>query len=553
MYRYFFKEVAMEKDVRQINELGKKLFCALTLSACWMSCSNVPATEIPALLKEKVVKANIAPSAGEFSVKAELDRTMILSDGMQSLYLLVQFDVPEKSDTESIRPRLNCGIVIDRSGSMEEKNKLEFARSSAAQLVDSLTQHDNIAIVEYDDLISTLYPSSPVTEKTRIKKLINTLEPRGSTNLCGGMLQGIEEVKKSYQQGFISRVILLTDGLANQGITDPQQIAVLVRNARRQGISISAMGLGIDYDEDLLQMIAENGGGNYYYIESATQIAHIFKQELNTLTEAVADNIQCKFIRDDAIDSITVYGYENSVDGKTVVVPLSSLHSGEKRTLLLKVSLKTVKNPKQNLGNIEITYNGRKKGTISKIVASVSVSCTNDSNAVVKARNNRVTADALLIEADQSHAKYVELYESGRKDEAKKNIQVLSRTLTNANRYLNDTKILKKLEALSLESNDMDNADRDINLKKSYLKSNKQRLLYAQKGKRAKYILQSGDNGGDVEDLQRVLQSQNLYSGPIDGKYSDKVKSAVTAYQKSNGIDSDGVAGPSTLRSLQLY
>jgi Ca-activated chloride channel family protein len=455
----------MKKDVLQINGLRKKLLCALTLSACWMSCLNVPAKEIPASLKEKEIKTNIAPSTGEFNMKVELDRTMILSNGKQSLYLLVQFDVPESSKSSSTRPRLNCGIVIDRSGSMGEKNKLEFARYSAAQLVDSLTQRDNLTIVEYDDLVSTLYPSSPVTEKATIKKLINTLEPRGSTNLCGGMLQGIDEVKKSYQQGFISRVILLTDGLANQGITNPQQIAALVRNARMQGISISAMGLGLDYDENILQMIAENGGGNYYYIESATQMAHIFKQELNTLTEAVADNVQFKFVHDQAIDSVAVYGYESSVDGKTVLVPLSSLHSGEKRSLLLKVSLKTGKNPKQSLGTIEITYNGRKKGMISKIEASVSVNCTNDSNAFVKARNNKVTADALLIEADQNHAKYVELYESGRKDEAKKNIQVLSQALTNANRYLNDTKILKKIEALSLESNDMDDADRDINLK----------------------------------------------------------------------------------------
>jgi murein L,D-transpeptidase YcbB/YkuD len=181
------------------------------------------------------------------------------------------------------------------------------------------------------------------------------------------------------------------------------------------------------------------------------------------------------------------------------------------------------------------------------------VECTKSNDEVEKSRNGSVYAEALLIEADQSHEKFVALYEDGRKDEAKAQIQALSQTLSSANRTLNDTKIAKKLEALSMESNDMDVADRDINLKKSYLKSNKQRLMYAIKGKRAKYILQNGDNGGDVEELQRLLQSQKLYNGPVDGKYSDQVKNAVTEYQKANGIDSDGVAGPLTLRSMKLY
>jgi Ca-activated chloride channel family protein len=366
------------------------------------------------------------------------------------------------------------------------------------------------------------------------------------------MLQGVDEVKKGSQHGFISRVILLTDGLANQGIVDPQQIATLVRNARKEGISVSAMGLGLDYDENLLQMIAENGGGNYYYIESATQMAHIFEQELNTLTEAVADNIKCTFTGNE-IDSVIVYGYEVSGNEKVVEVPLSALHSGEKRSLLMKVFITPEKKPVLDVGTIEVVYTGSKMEKSSKVTIPVTAEYTNDSAVAERSRNEKTYAEALLIEADQSHEKIVALYESGRKDEAKVDIEEMGRTLANANQYLKDTKIAKKLEALNMESNDMDVADRDINAKKSYLKSNKQRLLYAKKGIRAKYILQSGDNGGDVENLQRKLQAQNLYSGPIDGKYSGRVESAVKKYQEANGIDSDGVAGPSTLRSMSLY
>jgi murein L,D-transpeptidase YcbB/YkuD len=205
------------------------------------------------------------------------------------------------------------------------------------------------------------------------------------------------------------------------------------------------------------------------------------------------------------------------------------------------------------VGTIEVVYTGNKKDGLSKVTVPVSAEYTNDSTVAEKSKNSSVYAEALLIEADQNHEKIVALYESGRKDEAKVDIEEMGRTLANANQYLKDTKIAKKLEALNMESNDMDAADQDINAKKSYLKSNKQRLLYAKKGMRAKYVIQSGDNGGDVEQLQRKLQAQNLYSGPIDGKFSVQVESAVKEYQKANGIDSDGVAGPSTLRSMSLY
>jgi Ca-activated chloride channel family protein len=310
--------------------------------------------------------------------------------------------------------------------------------------------------------------------------------------------------------------------------------------------------LGLDYDENLLQTIAENGGGNYYYIESATQMAHIFKQELNTLTDAVADNIKCIFTGG-AIDSVIVYGYEAAGNKKVIEVPLASLHSGEKRSLLMKIFITPGKKSILDVGTIEVVYTGNKKDGLSKVTVPVSAEYTNDSTVAEKSKNSSVYAEALLIEADQNHEKIVALYESGRKDEAKVDIEEMGRTLANANQYLKDTKIAKKLEALNMESNDMDAADQDINAKKSYLKSNKQRLLYAKKGMRAKYVIQSGDNGGDVEQLQRKLQAQNLYSGPIDGKFSVQVESAVKEYQKANGIDSDGVAGPSTLRSMSLY
>ncbi|MFO0007257.1 MAG: hypothetical protein ACK559_39695, partial [bacterium] len=87
----------------------------------------------------------------------------------------------------------------------------------------------------------------------------------------------------------------MSDGLANTGITEPREIAELVRTARRKGIRISALGLGRDYDEDLMQAIAENGGGRYHYIEHPSQMARIFQDELGTMFETCAQDVDLEF------------------------------------------------------------------------------------------------------------------------------------------------------------------------------------------------------------------------------------------------------------------
>ncbi len=488
-----------------------------------------------------------------FSLTAVTDRSAIFSRGRQSVYLLVTMNVPVEKNDASPRPPLNIGLVIDRSGSMAEKNKIDYARTSASQLIDSLSEQDLLAIVGYDDAVSVLAPSAPVTDKGRLKELVNNLEPRGSTNLCSGLMHGVTQVKNAAREDRTNRVVLLTDGLANRGITDHQRIASLVRNWRRQGVTVSAMGLGLDYDENLLQLIAECGAGNYYYIEGPGQMASIFSRELRTLAGTVANDVRLTFRSENTIDSVITYGYESAISQRTAEIALPSLCKGEKRSILLRLVLTPKGANALNAGHIEIVYTASGNEKPSVITAPVVLTCADDMKTVNSSRNPEVLAEALLIEADENHEKYVTLYEQGHTAQAKSRITTLASSLRDANRSLNNKKLSKKLEALQLESRDMDRADRNIQDKKAYLKTNKQRLLYGKKGKREKYMLQPGDRNPEVCTLQKKLQDRQLYSGPIDGKYSPDVERAVKSFQRDNRLDADGIAGPATLRNLQLY
>ena len=200
----------------------------------------------------------------------EVDHPAVLVGEKSPVYVLVQFEVPEmKEDPSRPRPNLNLGLVMDRSGSMHGRGKLEYAKKAACLLVDNLKPTDRLAVVEYDDRVSVVWPSSLVETPQMIKRRIMRLSPGGSTNLTGGMMKGVEEVLGQAQKNSLNRVLLLSDGLANQGITNPHEIKNLVRGSNAKGVQISTMGLGSDYNEDLMQAIAENAGGNYYYVSKA--------------------------------------------------------------------------------------------------------------------------------------------------------------------------------------------------------------------------------------------------------------------------------------------
>jgi Ca-activated chloride channel homolog len=135
--------------------------------------------------------------------------------------LYLDLDVKAEDVQEfSGRTPLNISIVIDKSGSMSGKNKLDFVKKAVEYIIDDLNYDDYVSIVTYDDNVTTVYASSKVEDKERLKEEVKKIMSGGFTNLSGGMNQGFEQVEKTFKRGYVNRVMLLSDGLANRGITD---------------------------------------------------------------------------------------------------------------------------------------------------------------------------------------------------------------------------------------------------------------------------------------------------------------------------------------------
>ena len=261
-----------------------------------------------------------------------------------------EFDIPSSFiNIRHDRPDLNIALVIDRSGSMQAKGKMQYAKQAANFLIDQLQSTDRLAIIDYDDRINVLAHSQYVNSKRKLRSRVNELYPRGSTNLTGGMMAGVDQLLEYYSSNDINRVLLLSDGLANQGITDPRQIKQLVKKARQKGITISTLGLGLDYNEDLMQMIAEYGGGTYYYIESPRQMKDIFEQEIGSIFATVCKNMKAKLRTTKHVTNFEIYGYLSD-DNNHNVANIGNLYAGEKISLVCKLEVTPSKTGEIDLG-----------------------------------------------------------------------------------------------------------------------------------------------------------------------------------------------------------
>jgi Ca-activated chloride channel family protein len=493
------------------------------------------------------------------SSSPSVERPVITRGWTKPVYVLVHFSAPNIDVRPNDRPPLNLSLVLDRSGSMEDRGKIEYLRQAAKLAVGRLAERDVVSVVEFDDRITLMWPASHIHNARELQSEIDQLTPRGSTNLAGGMQRGIDEVQEARRDmhlssGTLHRVILLTDGLANTGVTSPSEISEMAANARRDGVRVSTIGLGADYNEDLLQSIAEGGGGKYYFVESPVQLARIFEEELKSAFATSARDVHLAFHGSGAVRHVEMIGFASS-SGRDVSADWPDFYAGEERTVLLRLDVAADRMGSLDLGHFDVDWHDARSGASGTLDLPIRVSVTDDVAASDRSVNKDVSVEASLAESERAMAANVKLAASGRADDAKHANANLIADLKAKNAQLKDERITRKLEALQVEQDEITTAAAapSPEAMQNYAKASKQRLYQAKTGNRAGYVLQKGDKGIAVERLQQALASAGLYKGKITGVYDQPTADAVMAYQKKNGVNPDGVAGASTQMKLGLY
>ena len=222
------------------------------------------------------------------TIRTSTDRALIRAQASSARYLLVTVNAPE-APARAERLPVNIALVLDRSGSMDGERKFSLARQAVEQALRMLRPEDRFTLVTYDDRVDVLAPSTRATPeaKRRALEALRGVDPRGSTDLCAGWLRGCEQVAEELEHEGVARALLLTDGLANHGVTDRDTLARHAGELRARGIATSTFGVGEDFDERLLRDMAHEGGGNFYFIETPAQIPDLLTSEIGEALEVV--------------------------------------------------------------------------------------------------------------------------------------------------------------------------------------------------------------------------------------------------------------------------
>lgn len=310
--------------------LSSIIFAALTVSSTQKDNRDI--------FKGKVFKAVTDDDPITFS--SQLNNKYYFDNN--NVYLNLEVKSSDVSNKAIRRTPLNVSVVIDKSGSMAEKNKLDFVKKAVEHIIDELENDDYVSIVTYDDNVSVVLESGRIEDKSSIKRIVSNIQSGGFTNLSGGMLKGFSQVESTYRRGYVNRVLLLSDGIANRGVSDRSAIGDLVREqSRKYGITISTFGVGNDFNENLMADIADYGKGNYYYIKESEEIPRIFASELKGVRYLTGQDskIRVKF-PSDYLTVSKVYGYPYEIFGDEIVIDLKDVFAGQNKTVLIKFDIR---------------------------------------------------------------------------------------------------------------------------------------------------------------------------------------------------------------------
>ncbi|HYG57191.1 MAG TPA: VWA domain-containing protein [Symbiobacteriaceae bacterium] len=304
------------------------------------------------------------------------------------IHLLIQLTAP----ATHTRPPLNLAAIVDRSGSMHGP-KLDHTKHALLFLVDQTAEADRLAIITYDDTVQTIHPSQPIPHKDPLKAKLARIDSGGMTNLSGGLATGMQQIAPHGGPDRLSRALLMTDGLANVGVTDPETLLTWVKTWRQRGLGLSTLGVGDDFNEDLLVAMAEAGGGNFHYIANPDQIPAIFAQELDGLLQVAAQSIQ--------LTISTEPGVAIDGGGTRVTLTLPDLYGGEVKSILISLHVAALP-PSGNLAKLTLSYIDTAPATLT---AEVTTETTADPAEVIRQLN--------LLEAATAREEAVQMADRG--------------------------------------------------------------------------------------------------------------------------------------------
>lgn len=341
------------------------------------------------------------------------------SDGNVSMELIVSAEDILDSDTVYDQP-VDLVVVLDRSGSMGGK-KIHDAREAILRVMDRLSRADRFALITYANNVFTHSSLLPMNHAnySRMSREVANIRAGGGTNLGGGLQQGVGLLRSNSADGRQRKLILLSDGLANHGITDPMRLGAIASNGIEYNFSVSTVGVGYDFNELLMTTIADHGGGNYYFLENPEYFASVFEKEFDSARKVAATSLEIHIELHRGVKLVDGGGYPIKMVGNTAIIRPGDLLSGQKRSFFLTYSLPTNREGQVDIGNLNLQYKhkGQKQSFTDSHVYTIQ--CVDNREEVLTSVDKEVWSEKVIKDDyNKMREQVADAIRSGNKEEA---------------------------------------------------------------------------------------------------------------------------------------
>jgi len=402
--------------------------------------------------------------------KASLSQNKVFQGSDGEVYLQVDLEALKKLEKiDKTHKPTDFVIVLDRSGSMSGSKKMDYAKKAIRTLVNQLTSEDRFSLVTFDSIVETPVELVKVTSKNKadILEKLESISPRGSTNLGSGMIAG-QSILKNSKRGSVKKLIILSDGNTNAGITDPKKLNQIAAKAVNDEMVMSTIGVGLDFNENLLASLADFGTGSYYFLEKLSKLDDVLAREFYGSSHILAKNLQLKLKLFDGAKITDASGYPITNKNGYAIIQPGHLYYGQKKSFFVTMKLPTDKVFSESFGTAKLSYNlEEKEHALDLIAKNLVVGCVKSEKEAVASVDKDVYSNAWSQnnygQALKEGAGYVK---TGNKALAKKTIAKFKKKLQKAYELAPSPEMKSKIEKLDDFAQDVETADSDEDQKR---------------------------------------------------------------------------------------
>ena len=381
-------------------------------------------------------------------ITSQLSHSYIMTGQNQKVYLKVGLRGTKPDSVKMQRPPINLALVLDKSGSMSGQ-KIEDVKQAAKAMIDRLQSGDTISIVIYDDRSQVLVPTTHLENAELIRQRIDSITANGGTALYDGVTDGAHELMNYVSDNQINRVILLSDGLANVGPQSTEELGRLGLDLIQQGISVSTIGIGEGYNEDLMSTLAAKSDGFHRFLANTADLYSTLDWEMGKISSAVANDVTVKLKFARGVRPLSV-GREGVINGQEVTVKINQVYSDHEIYVLTEAEImpdigQHIVSP---IADVNLLYFDMASKNNIDNWQYVSTKVTNDQNLV----NTTLNRDVLIAVNEQNAAAIqktaIDLRDQGKVHDAKALLDEMAETLKKAGELLASPRLTKYSEAI---------------------------------------------------------------------------------------------------------